>query len=63
MNNVMDKDKKIGVVVPAHVVGGINKESAHRAVELYKTIVRKEISATNTSAAEMSKGMENAYGT
>jgi UDP-N-acetyl-D-mannosaminuronic acid dehydrogenase len=43
------------------VVGGINKESTRRAVELYKTIVRKEITPTSVLTAELAKTMENAY--
>ncbi|MBN1888390.1 MAG: nucleotide sugar dehydrogenase, partial [Thermoflexales bacterium] len=43
------------------VVGGIDEESTRRAVELYKTIVRREISATSALTAEMSKVVENAY--
>jgi len=43
------------------VVGGIDDESTRRAVELYRTIVRKEITATSVLAAELAKTMENAY--
>lgn len=43
------------------VVGGINEESTRRAVELYKTIVRQEITPTSVLAAELAKTMENAY--
>jgi len=43
------------------VVGGIDEESTRRAVELYRTIVRKEITATSVLAAELAKTMENAY--
>ncbi len=43
------------------VVGGIDEESTRRAVELYKTIVRKEITPTSVLAAELAKTMENAY--
>ena len=43
------------------VVGGINEESTRRAVDLYRTIVRKEITATSVLAAELAKTMENAY--
>lgn len=43
------------------VVGGIDAESTRRAVELYKTIVRKEITPTSVLAAELAKTMENAY--
>ncbi len=43
------------------VVGGIDKESTRRAVELYQTIVRKEITPTSVLTAELAKTMENAY--
>jgi UDP-N-acetyl-D-mannosaminuronic acid dehydrogenase len=43
------------------VVGGIDAESTSRAVELYRTIVRKEITPTSVLAAELAKTMENAY--
>jgi len=43
------------------VVGGIDEESTHRTVALYKTIVTREISATDVLTAEMSKVVENAY--
>lgn len=43
------------------VVGGINEESTRRAVELYKTIVRREITPTSLLTAELAKTMENAY--
>jgi UDP-N-acetyl-D-mannosaminuronic acid dehydrogenase len=43
------------------VVGGIDEESTQRAVELYKTIVRKEITPTSVLTAELAKTMENAY--
>jgi len=43
------------------VVGGIDEESTRRAVELYKTIVRQEITPTSVLAAELAKTMENAY--
>jgi UDP-N-acetyl-D-mannosaminuronic acid dehydrogenase len=43
------------------VVGGIDEESTRRAVELYKTIVRKEITPTSVLTAELAKTMENAY--
>jgi UDP-N-acetyl-D-mannosaminuronic acid dehydrogenase len=43
------------------VVGGIDKESTRRAVELYKSIVRKEITPTSVLTAELAKTMENAY--
>jgi UDP-N-acetyl-D-mannosaminuronic acid dehydrogenase len=43
------------------VVGGIDQESTRRAVELYRTIVRKEITPTSVLTAELAKTMENAY--
>lgn len=43
------------------VVGGIDAESTHRAVALYKTIVRKEITPASVLTAELAKTMENAY--
>jgi UDP-N-acetyl-D-mannosaminuronic acid dehydrogenase len=43
------------------VVGGIDDESTRRAVELYKTIVREEITPTSVLTAELAKTMENAY--
>jgi UDP-N-acetyl-D-mannosaminuronic acid dehydrogenase len=43
------------------VVGGIDGESTRRAVDLYKTIVRKEITPTGVLTAELAKTMENAY--
>jgi UDP-N-acetyl-D-mannosaminuronic acid dehydrogenase len=43
------------------VVGGIDAESTRRAVELYRHIVRKEITSTDVLTAEMAKVVENAY--
>ena len=43
------------------VVGGIDAESTRRAVELYRTIVRKKITPTSVLTAELAKTMENAY--
>jgi UDP-N-acetyl-D-mannosaminuronic acid dehydrogenase len=43
------------------VVGGIDEESTRRAVDLYRTIVRKEITPTDVLTAELAKTMENAY--
>jgi UDP-N-acetyl-D-mannosaminuronic acid dehydrogenase len=43
------------------VVGGIDAESTRRAVDLYQTIVRKEITPTSVLTAELAKTMENAY--
>jgi UDP-N-acetyl-D-mannosaminuronic acid dehydrogenase len=43
------------------VVGGIDEESTRKAVELYRTIVRKEITPSSVLTAELAKTMENAY--
>jgi UDP-N-acetyl-D-mannosaminuronic acid dehydrogenase len=43
------------------VVGGIDEESTRRAVELYRHIVRAEVTATDVLTAEMAKVVENAY--
>ena len=43
------------------VVGGIDARSTELAVELYSTIVRKEITATDVLTAELAKTVENAY--
>jgi len=43
------------------VVGGIDEESTRRAVELYRHIVREEITPTDVLTAEMAKVVENAY--
>ena len=43
------------------VVGGIDKESTKRAVDLYRTIVREEITPASVLTAELAKTMENAY--
>ena len=43
------------------VVGGIDEESTRRAVTLYRTIVRGEITPTDILTAEMAKVVENAY--
>ncbi|HEC35653.1 MAG TPA: nucleotide sugar dehydrogenase [Anaerolineae bacterium] len=43
------------------VVGGIDEESTRRAVELYRHIVKKEITPTDVLTAEMAKTVENAY--
>jgi UDP-N-acetyl-D-mannosaminuronic acid dehydrogenase len=43
------------------VVGGIDKESARRAVRLYRHIVKGEITPTDVLTAEMAKVVENAY--
>jgi len=43
------------------VVGGVDAESTRRAVELYRHIVRQEITPTDILTAEMAKVVENAY--
>ena len=43
------------------VVGGIDEESTRRAVELYRHIVKREITPTDVLTAEMAKVVENAY--
>ena len=42
------------------VIGGINRASSERAIELYKTFVRAECIITNARTAEMAKLTENA---
>ena len=43
------------------IVGGIDKRSEERAVEMYGKIVKKKIYSTDLLTAETSKTMENAY--
>jgi UDP-N-acetyl-D-mannosaminuronic acid dehydrogenase len=43
------------------VVGGIDEESTRRAVDLYRHIVRREITPADVLTAEMAKVVENAY--
>jgi UDP-N-acetyl-D-mannosaminuronic acid dehydrogenase len=43
------------------VVGGIDARSTELAVELYGTIVKQEITATDVLTAELAKTVENAY--
>lgn len=43
------------------VIGGINRESAEKARELYSTFVEGEIFLTDTTTAETVKLMENTY--
>jgi UDP-N-acetyl-D-mannosaminuronic acid dehydrogenase len=43
------------------VVGGIDAKSTELAVELYRTIVKKEITTTDVLTAELAKTVENAY--
>ncbi|PNE05045.1 nucleotide sugar dehydrogenase [Priestia megaterium] len=43
------------------IVGGINEESSHLTVELYKTFVKGNIHVTDATTAEMVKVIENTY--
>jgi UDP-N-acetyl-D-mannosaminuronic acid dehydrogenase len=43
------------------VVGGVDEESTRRAVDLYRHIVKAEITPTDVLTAEMAKVVENAY--
>lgn len=43
------------------IVGGINEQSADKAVELYNSFVKGEIFKTDATTAEMSKLMENTF--
>ncbi len=43
------------------IVGGVDKKSCDRAVEMYKRIVRAKIFPTDILTAEASKTIENAY--
>jgi UDP-N-acetyl-D-mannosaminuronic acid dehydrogenase len=43
------------------VVGGIDEESTRRAVELYRHIVKREITPADVLTAEVAKAVENAY--
>ena len=43
------------------VMGGINAESTHRAIELYKRVFSKLVPVTSTKEAEMIKLLENTY--
>ena len=43
------------------IVGGIDKESTERGVELYKRIVKEKVIPTDTLTAEVSKVVENTY--
>ncbi len=49
------------IVNMPRVVGGLDKESTERAVELYSHIINKKIHATDMLSAEVSKTVENAY--
>lgn len=49
------------IVEMPRVVGGIDEESANRAVELYRKIINKPVNATDVLTAEVSKTVENAY--
>ncbi|MEA2054917.1 MAG: nucleotide sugar dehydrogenase [Candidatus Thermoplasmatota archaeon] len=43
------------------IIGGIDGESARRAMDLYKNIVKAKLYLTDVLTAEMSKVVENAY--
>jgi UDP-N-acetyl-D-mannosaminuronic acid dehydrogenase len=43
------------------VVGGVDGESAHRALDLYRNIARGQLAPTDVLTAEMAKVVENAY--
>jgi len=49
------------IVNMPRVVGGVDKESTERAVELYKKIVKREVHPTDVLTAEVAKTVENAY--
>jgi len=49
------------IVYLPRIVGGINKESTRRGVDLYKNIVKETIHPTTTLTAEMAKVVENTY--
>ncbi|MFJ8234251.1 nucleotide sugar dehydrogenase [Ureibacillus sp. NPDC094379] len=51
----------IELVENTRIVGGINKESAEKAAEVYATFVKGQILQTSALSAEMSKLMENTY--
>jgi len=43
------------------IVGALDDESRHMAVEMYRSIVRAEVHGTDIMTAEVSKTVENAY--
>lgn len=49
------------LVYNSRIVGGINRESAERAKDLYAQVVQGEIALTDATTAEMAKLMENTY--
>ena len=49
------------IVYLPRIVGGIDKESTRRGVDLYKNIVKETIHPTTTLTAEMAKVVENTY--
>jgi UDP-N-acetyl-D-mannosaminuronic acid dehydrogenase len=51
----------IELVENTRIVGGINKKSAEKAAEIYRTFVKGDILITSAISAEMSKLMENTY--
>jgi len=49
------------IVNMPRVVGGIDPRSTEMAVDMYKKIVKREITATDCITAELAKTVENAY--
>ena len=49
------------LILMPRVVGGIDRESTGRAVQLYRHIVQEEISVTDCLTAEAAKTVENSY--
>lgn len=49
------------IVNMPRVVGGIDRRSTERAVELYRKIIKKEVYPTDVLTAEVAKTVENAY--
>ena len=49
------------IVYLPRIVGGIDKESTRRGVDLYKNIVKETIHPTTVLTAEMAKVVENTY--
>lgn len=43
------------------IIGGINSQSAKKAAEVYRTLVKGKVIETSAESAEMSKLMENTY--
>jgi UDP-N-acetyl-D-mannosaminuronic acid dehydrogenase len=51
----------IELVENTRIVGGINRESAKKAADVYRTFVTGEVIETSAVTAEMTKLMENTY--